>query len=271
MTNNILNHAALLSLYDRQMRVEQIIPDARREVVRAPGGGTVVRYVRPAPAKIFINYAHLQEEEVDAAIQQQIADLRPLGQPFEWIVYDHDGPPNLSERLQAHGFRCDGPSTILALDFAEAARAAYAPLLDPVRVDVRPTSSREGLEDVIRVMEKVYGANFNWMRGRMGGHLDVPGYLSIYTAYVNDEPACAGWIYYYPNSDFAGLWGGSTVERYRGQGLYTAVLAARVQEALRRGVRCLFLDASDMSRPIVSKYGFHLLDMECSYEWEEEP
>lgn len=268
MTNNPTTENGLLALYDQQMRVDQIIPDARREAIRTPGGGMVVRYLRAAPAKIFINYARLAEDEVDAAIQQQIADLRPLGQPFEWIVYDHDGPPNLGARLEAHGFHCEGPDPILALDMQAVDPAVYARLLEPVRADVRNTSSRAGLEDVIRVMEGVYGANFGWMRGRMGGHLDVPGYLSIYTAYVNGEPACSGWTYFYPNSVFAGLWGGSTIERYRGQGLYTAVLSARLQEARRRGIRCLFLDASDMSRPIVSKYGFKLLDTECSYEYQ---
>ncbi|EQD40871.1 GCN5-related N-acetyltransferase, partial [mine drainage metagenome] len=53
--------------------------------------------------------------------------------------------------------------------------------------------------------------------------------------------------------------GGATVPDYRGRGLYTALLAVRLQEAKRRGARFLTIDAGPMSRPIVEKYGFRLL------------
>ena len=66
----------------------------------------------------------------------------------------------------------------------------------------------------------------------------------------------AGWIYYPPESQFARLWGGSTLEGNRSRGLYTALLAARAQEAQRRGVGYLTVDASPMSQPILEHFGF---------------
>jgi hypothetical protein len=83
----------------------------------------------------------------------------------------------------------------------------------------------------------------------------IPDYLSVFVAYVENQPACAGWIYY-SSPHFAGLWGGSTLATYRGRGLYTAVLAARVREARARGVPYLTIDAGSMSRPIVERLGF---------------
>jgi GNAT superfamily N-acetyltransferase len=114
----------------------------------------------------------------------------------------------------------------------------------------------------------VWGANFGWMRQRMGDHMAIPGYLSIFVAYVDQRPACAGWTYFHPNSQFAGLWGGSTLPEYRKRGLYTAVLAARVQEAIQRGYRYLTIEAGPMSRPIVATHGFQLLTMTASYGWK---
>ena len=86
-------------------------------------------------------------------------------------------------------------------------------------------------------------------------------------AYADDEPACVGWTYFHPNSHFASIWGGSTVETYRQRGLYTAVLARRVQEALDRGYHYVTMDASPMSQPIVVKNGFEILTYSQSCNW----
>jgi len=62
--------------------------------------------------------------------------------------------------------------------------------------------------------------------------------------------------------------GGSTIPAYRKRGLYTAVLAARVQEAIQRGYRFLTIEAGAMSRPIVAAHGFQLLTTTWSYGWK---
>jgi GNAT superfamily N-acetyltransferase len=246
----------MLALFHREMRIEIEYPEARKEVL--PG---IVRFVRPAPGGNFLLYSSLPPEDLDHTIDEQIAYFRSFNQPWEWIVYEGDQPVHLRSRLEAHGMQCEQADVIMALDVKEAA----GPLAEPVHTDVRRISSRAGLEDVVRVMEGVYGGNFSWMYERLGNHLNIPGYVSISVAYVESIPACAAWIYFYPNSHFAGLFGGSTLEEYRSKGLYTALLAARVQEAMQRGVHYLWLDASDMSRPIVRKYGFQPLTTSWSY------
>ena len=54
------------------------------------------------------------------------------------------------------------------------------------------------------------------------------------------------------------------------RGLYTALVATRVQAALRRGYRFLTIDASPMSQPIVASHGFQLLTYACDYAWKPE-
>ena len=51
------------------------------------------------------------------------------------------------------------------------------------------------------------------------------------------------------------------------KGLYTAVLTARVQEAIRCGRRYLVVDAGSQSRPVVARHGFvHLTGIHaCDY------
>jgi GNAT superfamily N-acetyltransferase len=255
-----------LLLYDLEQRIAIEHPGARKETLPASPLWALpafVRFIRPAPGMNMILYSRVDEAHLDQAIDEQVAYFQPLGQPFEWIVYEHDSPPGLKARLEAHGFQCDEPEPLLVLDLHQAPPA----LLEPVTHDVRRITQQEGLEDVVQVMQQVYGSDFGWIRQRLGSHLKLPEYLSVYIAYAGGHPACAGWIYFHPRSHFAGLWGGSTVAEHRRKGLYTALLALRVQEAIRRGYRYLTINASEMSRPIVSKYGFALLAYEYAYRY----
>jgi len=254
-----MNINEILEQFDQQQRIAIELPGVRKEVLP-----NLVRFVRPAPGMNFVEYSCLDEAALDATIAEQIAYFAPMNQPFEWVVYDHDQPSTLKERLVAHGFAPDEPAALMALDL----RAVSPALLESTTVDVRRLTDRDQLEDVILIEQQVWGGDFGWMRRRMGDHMEIPGYLSIFVAYVDQRPACVGWTYFHPNSQFAGLWGGSTLPEYRKRGLYTAVLAARVQEAIGRGYRFLTIEASPMSRPIVASHGFQLLTMTSSYGWK---
>lgn len=253
----------LLASYDREQRIEIEYPGVRKEVCPH-----VVRFVRPAPGMNFILYSHLDETNVDAVIQEQIDYFSQMEQPWSWQVYDHDRPLDLKDRLMAHGFEPeDDPDAVMVLDLQAAPRA----LLEPVTADVRRIFQRDQLDDAVRVEERVLGGEFGWLKQRLGDHLEVPDYLSVYAAYVEGQPACTGWVYFHPNSQFASLFGGATVPDYRRRGLYTAVLAVRVQAAISRGYRFLTVGASPMSRPIVARHGFRLLSYACAYVWKENP
>lgn len=244
-----MNTQEVLALYDRDQRREIEFPGMRREVLPH-----VIRFVRPMPGMSFVLYSDLDETTADAAIDEQIAYFTRLRADFEWKAYGHDRPADLAARLVARGFVAEEPDAIMALDVA----AAPAALLAPPSADVRRLTHPDQLADVVKVLEPVWEEDFSWVHNRLGSHMAIPGYLSVFVAYVAGAPACAGWTYY-NDGHFAGLWGGSTLPAYRGQGLYTAVLAARVREARERGVPYLTIDAGEMSGPIVARHGFELL------------
>jgi GNAT superfamily N-acetyltransferase len=144
-------------------------------------------------------------------------------------------------------------------------------LLQPVRVDIRRITLRDQLDNVIQVEEQVLGGDFGWIRKRMEDHLEIPDYVSIYVAYIGERPTCTGWVYWHRHSQFASLHGGATLPDYRRQGLYTSVLAIRVQEAIQRGYRYLTIEASPASHLIVARHGFRLLTHVNAYEWKGSP
>lgn len=249
----------ILALYDRQQRIEIEYPGMRKEVLPK-----IVRFVRPAPGMSLILYSHFDEAAAEAVIQEQIDYFQRQRLPFEWKTYEHDNPADLWERLEAHGFECEAPDAIMVLDLEKIPEE----LRRPADADVHRLEQRQELEDVIQVEGKVWEEDFGWIQKRLGDHMEDPDYLSVYVAYVEGVPACTGWVYFHADSEFASLWGGSTVPGYRQRGLYTAILARRVQEAAARGFRYVTVDAGPMSRPILEKHGFQLLTYARACDWK---
>jgi hypothetical protein len=253
-----MNTQEILALFDREQRIEIEYPGMRKDLL--PG---CIRFVRPAPGMSFILYSWLDETNADAVIQEQIDYFTQIDQPFSWKVYNYDTPPDLKQRLLAHVFQPDDEDMVMVLDL----RQVPPVLLEPPAADVRRITHRDQLADVIRVEQQVWGGTFDWITDRLGGHMDIPDYVSVFVAYADGQPACTGWTYFVPQGQFASLWGGSTVAEFRQRGLYSAILAARVQEATQRGYRYLTIDASPMSRPIVAKHGFQLLAYAQDFNW----
>ena len=63
------------------------------------------------------------------------------------------------------------------------------------------------------------------------------------------------------------LWGGATLEEWRGRGIYRALVARRAQVAAENGRRYLETDASDDSRPILERLGFVAVTTTTPYVW----
>lgn len=239
----------LTSLYDQDQRINVEYPDTRREVTPE-----VVRHIDTSDLRQgHVIYSQLTEANADAVIREQIAFFERLGQNFEWKLFEHDRPSDLKERLEAHGFLVEEAEAVMVLDLAEAPPVLWQPVVQ----DVQRINDPGRLADVLIVQQQVWDEDFSWLNDYLRGALTrFPDQMSVYVAYVDEQPASAAWTYFPKHSQFASLWGGSTVSRYRGQGLYTALLAVRAQEAKERGRSFLTVDASDMSRPILEKFGF---------------
>jgi GNAT superfamily N-acetyltransferase len=247
----------LLALYDHDERFSATSPDVRREELPH-----LVRQVDLLGDTGCVIYWRGLPQRVDAAIDEQVAYFRSLAQAFEWKAYAHDDPPDLVQRLAAHGFDVDETEAILVLDLPDAP----AELLTP-HPNVKRVHQVDQLRDVSAVKQLVERGD--QVVERLAHEMEqAPDSLSVYVAYAeNNVPGACGWIRFPETSAFASLWGGSTVPELRNRGLYTALLAARVQEARGRGWRYLTVDAGHMSRPILEKRGFRLLTYATACTW----
>lgn len=259
-----MNQEQTIELYTQDQRINCTYPDSRREV-----RPHVIRHVATlAPREGAIIYSRLTEANADAVIREEIAFFEEIGQDFEWKVYDYDTPPFLQARLAAHGFEVEEAEAIMVLDLA----AAPAELFHPVHHEIRRITDPADLGDVRIIKEAVWQESADGIISYLADTLThAPHQMSVYVASVDGIAASAAWVYFPEGSQFASLWGGSTLAEHRGKGLYSALLAIRAQEAVSRGRGYLTVDASPMSRPILEKFGFVQIAESYPCLWRVQP
>lgn len=249
----------LLIQYDKDLRLRIAYPEARKEITR-----DVVRLIRKAPGMNVVAFTFANESELHDVIHREVEYLTPLQQPFTWKVYDHDLLPSLKDQLASHGFAPDqDPAKVMVFDIQNTSSR----LFEPVNADIRRIRTADELKDVVSVLDQVWGGHNSWVFERLGAHLKVRNYLSVYVAYVEDKPASVAWTYF-PQGRFATLFAGSTVSEHRKHGLYTGLLATRLQEIRKRGYRFAVVETGAMSGPIVEKHGFRHLTTVHDFEWK---
>ena len=259
-----MDNQQLLDLYEQEERIRAEFPHRRREVT--PWGVRHVPLDTAAGMRDgFVSYSRLNEQNVDQAIEEQIAYCESLGVSFEWKVYSHDTPADLRDRLAARGFEIDDPEAIMVLDLQRS-----SPVVARARYPRRAPDRRSGPDGRRRCRPESGLAGGAERDGRISQPDNARGSGDLSPCM---RPMPMGRSFrrpgstFRPPSPFAGLWGGSTLPAYRKQGFYTALVAVRVQEALRRGARFLTIDASPMSRPIVQRFGFQHITTAYACNW----
>lgn len=235
--------------------------DLERQTIVYPGvtrfsDRGVIREVSADGKSCEIVYSSCSEAEVDRVIEHEIRMARNAGYKLEWKLYGHDHPKCLGERLAAAGFEAGEKEAFMVFCASNEALDGFG-----VRTsDIRRVQSKEGLGAYQRIREDVSGNNCEKEIERYALMLENhPDNMSIYAAYVDGEPAACGRIYFHKHSKFAALYGGQTRERFRKRGLFTQIVAARIREALSRGIVNICVDALPTSEPILRKHGFETL------------
>lgn len=248
-----MDHVAVLALFDRNMRegAQPDGPGARVERV-----GRVVRQVAADHGWNGVVWSDLDEASADKAIAEQIAHYTGLGLEFEWKLYGHDLPVDLGERLRAAGFTPEPEETLMIAEVADLT----LDIDPPEGIRFLPVTDRAGVDLVADVHEKAFGTDSSRLRRQLLARLqDEPDTVVATVALAGDVPVSAARMELVPGTRFAGLWGGGTVEGWRGRGIYRALVAHRARAAVERGYRYLQVDAMATSRPILERLGFEPL------------
>ncbi|MCT9075835.1 GNAT family N-acetyltransferase [Streptomyces fulvoviolaceus] len=254
-----MDHVGVLALFDRDMR-QGAQPDGPGARVERVGG--VVRQVADAHGWNGVVWSDLDEAGADAAIAEQIAHYSGLGHEFEWKLYGHDLPVDLGQRLRDAGFTALPEETLMIAEVADLTLDVEP----PEGIRLLPVTDRRGVDLVADVHEEAFGTDSSRLRHQLLARLtDDPDSVVAVVALAGDVPVSAARMEMVPGTRFAGLWGGGTVEGWRGKGIYRALVAHRARAAVDRGYRYLQVDAMSASRPVLERLGFEPLTTTTPY------
>ncbi|MCO5998745.1 GNAT family N-acetyltransferase [Actinoallomurus rhizosphaericola] len=205
----------------------------------------------------------LSGHDVDALIAAQVAFFGARGEAVEWKTRGHDLPGDLPDRLRAAGFVAEPTETVVI------GRVTDLPAAAPVSDDVviRRVGG-EAIPAIVAMESQVWGRDCGFIGEHLAGRLAAaPDRLAIFTAETGGQVVAAAWVALREDGVFASLWGGSTLEAWRGRGIYRTLVAVRARVAAEHGYRYLQVDASDDSRPILERLGFSPVTTTTPYVW----
>jgi hypothetical protein len=192
----------------------------------------------------------------DAAITAQRDFFTGRGQPVEWKTYSYDEPADLAGRLAAAGFE---PQEAEALMLGELDVLAGLEEAVPDGLRLRAITAAD-LPAVATFQDTIWGGGSSWVTHKHFGELAAdPDHMQgcVVERVEDGLVVTASWVRLTPDTQFCGLWGGSTLEAFRRRGLYRATVGYRARIALSRGSRYVRVDASPNSRPILQRLGLH--------------
>ncbi len=193
------------------------------------------------------------------SIEETLREVRDLLCRLErpsstWEVGNSATPVDLGERLEDLGLVPVSDPDVLGMVLTDP------PPPGPPEVDVRPVESEDDYRVALEVMHEAFevpeeaAAAELAAAGDTFARWDTSPDSRLYLAWLDGEPVAAARATFTEHG--AVLNAGSTRRGARSRGAYRALVAARWDEAVRRGTSALITQAGAQSAPILTRLGF---------------
>ncbi len=241
--------------------------ERRDAAIDAPTGGGLLRadtrvierpgwyqIVTPSTGSAYLNevaHSHLDASEADAIIDETIATYRELGLPVKWCVGPWTEPADTGERLASRGFE---GWDVRGMAIASDARRAEP--RDGVRIEEVDETT---LDAFLRTATAGWGLPPEQLDAERTTHREAlrerPRRAHLFAATVGEEVAAtAGMLL---RDGYGYLVGAQVLERFRGRGLYRALIDARLAWLRERGIGLAVTQAREAtSAPILERLGW---------------
>jgi GNAT superfamily N-acetyltransferase len=206
-----------------------------------------------------VSFIRCRPDEADEVIAEARAAIAPRHLPVMWTLDPETEPPDFGDHLERHGLHHDGDEAavmVLPIDATVEAREiegleivdGLADLdafrsADAVNAEAFESGERGGDPERIAMLE----------RRRL--NLLAAGNRRLLLATLDGEPAGSAGLGLFPPAA-AILNGGAVRPKFRGRGLYRALVAARLEIARKGEVEGLTVWGGRMSAPILTRLGF---------------
>jgi hypothetical protein len=212
------------------------------------------------------NPAEASEAALQAAVETVLDRARRFGLPeLRWWLRP-DSPPGVADLLVARGAVLDETLEVLAVDLRKGAPELTAPVTE---VALRWATDAATHRDGTQVGVTVFGGSMPPQErlaeeAKRDTAAVAAGDGGIVVAYVDGAPVGTGAIAM--AHGVARLWFAAVLEPARGQGVYRAILAARLNYGAAHGATMgLVKGRVDTSGPILRQAGFAPFGQEICY------
>ena len=213
--------------------------------------------------------AVLSPEETDGVILASLERFRAHKVPGSWHVGPSMRPPDLGERLLAHGFDYGGDDIGMAADLLALREDLRLP--EGFTVErVRDERSLAAWTDTLAAGFGEGPAEAEWvgeMYRRIGLGDDLP--WRHYLGRLGGEPVATSTLFL--AAGVAGIYFVFTVEAARRRGIGAAVTLAALDDAREAGWRVGVLGSSEMGYPVYRRLGFREYCRIGIYEYHPAP
>ena len=191
-------------------------------------------------------------------VRQKFADR---GLRFVWILDAGTEPADLADRLAAHGVRPDSQGESAAVMILPADAPVREQKVDGLAIE-DALDSYEAFEAAEHVADEAFGDDqfgspsfLDEGRPRRYAHNRANPNARRLLATVHGEPAGSAGLALFP-PDGAMMTGGAVRRNFRGQGVYRAMVVARMRMIREAGAAGAVVWGGEMSRPILETLGF---------------
>lgn len=256
--------AGLLAAYDEQLRADAETLGALSVTRHGP-----LHLVTFAGGRGFVTYRDLGGAD-EAAIHQLVAaalahyGTDPEINRVEWKTRGHDHAPGLHDALVQNGFS-PGPAESIMIGDAQALAVDSAL---PDGVTLRRVTDEHDVRAMAAMQDEAFGHRADdAMADALLRQQSFDKGMELWVAEFEGRIVSAGRLEPVPGTKFAGIWGGATLEEWRGRGIYRALTAARARSALRVGKTLINSDSTEFSRPILERSGLVKVSTTTPYHW----
>ncbi len=256
--------STLLAVYDEQLRTDAETPSALSVTVHGP-----LRLVTFPDGRGFVTYRDLGGADaagIRALVSATVAHFTAQREvtKVEWKTRGHDHAPGLHEALVGAGFEPEEPESIMLGE----ARLLAVDVRLPDGVTLRTVTDEADVRAMSAMADEAFGDPVSDERADSLLHrLTLDDGMELWVAEADGRMVSAGRLEPVPHTEVAGIWGGSTLEPWRGRGIYRALTAARARSALRLGKTIIHSDSTELSRPILERSGFVKVSTTTPYTW----
>jgi hypothetical protein len=258
-----LSDQGLLDRFHGQIRLRGREDEPTSGIVQDVDGPVLRRYpVQPGTSYCMLECPRGLGGDPSHWISRQVDFFTRRHERVEWKTYSYDEPVDLADRLTSAGFVAEGPETLLLGEIGGLIHDVHL----PPGVRMRAVTCDDDLARIDELMATIWGPDHGGgsLAGEMRANRDALDVVVVEES-ATGPVLCAGWLRYSIGTDFASMWGGSTLPGWRRKGLYRATVTYRARLARQRGYRFMRLDTSPDSRPILVRLGLRAVATTTPY------